>query len=279
VADALSRTPFAENPEQCGSIMEETKENIGIKEMLWESIIACGISKKEEQERTATVKLKKKEKLQAKKWFELLDKMDSPIDTPFIEMAEMQAKDKSLEGCINKGVNDKEGKVWMIKDECLFHIRTNRKFKKKSLQLVVPSCLREKIMKAHHDDMLGGHCGYLKTLNKVSQWYWWPKMKRDVKEWVQTCMVCQTHSRNYGPKIGKLAPVTAQYPFQILGMDILGSLPTTKRGNRSIILFTDYYTKWVEAYAIPNEEAITIANKMIKGIICRHGAPILHHFR
>jgi hypothetical protein len=56
-------------------------------------------------------------------------------------------------------------------------------------------------------------------------------------------------------------------------MDILTSLPETKRGNRSIILFTDYYTKWVEAYAMPNEETLTVADRLIKGVICRHGAP------
>ena len=33
-------------------------------------------------------------------------------------------------------------------------------------------------MKAHHDDLLGGHCGYLKTLNKILQWYWWPKIRK-----------------------------------------------------------------------------------------------------
>ena len=98
-------------------------------------------------------------------------------------------------------------------------------------------------------------------------------MRNDIKEWVQTCSVCQTHSRDYGPKIGKLAPITAQYPFQIIGMDIVTSFPITERGNRSIIVFTDYYTKWVEAFAIPNEETITIACAFIKGIICRHGAP------
>jgi hypothetical protein len=94
----------------------------------------------------------------------MLDKMDDPISTPFLEMAEMQAKDKTLEGCINNGITDKEGKLWVIKDQCLFHIRTNRKSKKKTMQLVILTCLREEIMKTHHDNILGGHCGYLKMV-------------------------------------------------------------------------------------------------------------------
>jgi len=39
--------------------------------------------------------------------------------------------------------------------------------------------------------------------------------------------------------VGKLAPITAEYPFHILGMDILTGLPLTKRNNRSIVLFID----------------------------------------
>jgi len=75
-------------------------------------------------------------------------------------------------------------------------------------------------------------------------------MKRDIKEWVQTCTVCPTHLRNFRPKVGKLVPIIVKYPFHILGMYNLIGLPLTKRNNRSIVLFMDYYTKWVEVYAI-----------------------------
>ena len=39
------------------SITEETKETIQIEELLWKSIITCGIFQKEEQVRTFTTKL------------------------------------------------------------------------------------------------------------------------------------------------------------------------------------------------------------------------------
>ena len=56
-------------------------------------------------------------------------------------------------------------------------------------------------------------------------------------------------------------------------MDIMTCLPSTNRGNKFILVFTDYYTKWVEAFPIPDEIARTVAIKLIKGILCRHGAP------
>ena len=285
VADALSRNPIAGFNDQCNVVMDDQQVfsglfpvdgEIGISpmELLCAGLSTDPVDNREERRRT-TESLRQKELQMAREYLNKVENMNDPYNLPFLELAKLQAQDETLEPCIRKAVDNHESTTWLLKDECLLHIRKHRRSKKKDIQLVLPKCLREGVMKAHHDELLGGHCGYHKTLNKVNKWYWWPKMKEDIKEWVNTCPVCQTHSRNFGPKVGKLAPVTAQHPFHILGMDILTSLPVTARGNRSIILFTDYYTKWVEAYAMPNEEAITVATRFIKGVLCRHGAPVI----
>ena len=86
-------------------------------------------------------------------------------------MAEMQTIDKTLKKYISNSVKDKKGKFWIIKDQCLFYVKTNKKSKKKSLQLMVPKYLKEQVMKAHHDNLLSNHCGYVKTMSKITQWY------------------------------------------------------------------------------------------------------------
>ena len=68
-------------------------------------------------------------------------------------------------------------------------------------------------------------------------------MAKDIKEWVQHCSVCQTHTRNYEPKVGRLHPIIATRPFEIVEMDILTDLSVTNRGNKAIVIFTDYFTK------------------------------------
>ena len=50
-------------------------------------------------------------------------------------------------------------------------------------------------------------------------------------------------------------------------------LPLTESGNRYVVVFQDYLTKWVEAFAVPNQTAGTIAKLLVEEIVCRHGAP------
>ena len=61
--------------------------------------------------------------------------------------------------------------------------------------------------------------------------------------------------------------------MQICAVDILGPLPKTKSGNRYILVLGDYFTRWMEAYAIPNQEAITVAQKLVDECFCRFSVP------
>ena len=53
----------------------------------------------------------------------------------------------------------------------------------------------------------------------------------------------------------------------------MGPMPTTESGNKYILVVGDYFTKWKEAFAIPNQEAKTVAEKLVKEVISRYGAP------
>ena len=46
-------------------------------------------------------------------------------------------------------------------------------------------------------------------------------------------------------------------------MDILGPLPQTPRGNKLILVVTDYFTKCTESFAISVQEATTVAAKLV----------------
>ena len=55
----------------------------------------------------------------------------------------------------------------------------------------------------------------------------------------------------------------AQYntgsPMECITIDVLGPPPITETGNKYILIVTDYFTKWVEAYPMPYQETTTVA--------------------
>ena len=61
-------------------------------------------------------------------------------------------------------------------------------------------------------------------------------------------------------------------PFHLMGVDVL-QLPVTEAGNKYVVVFADYLTKWVEAFAVKDQSAQTIAHLLVEEIFCRHGAP------
>ncbi|CAB4421453.1 unnamed protein product [Rhizophagus irregularis] len=62
-------------------------------------------------------------------------------------------------------------------------------------------------------------------------------------------------------------------PFDRIGIDIVGPLPTTKKGNKYIVVATEYLTKWPEARALPDAKASSVVSFFYEDIICRHGCP------
>ncbi|GJW65964.1 ty3-gypsy retrotransposon protein, partial [Tanacetum coccineum] len=60
-------------------------------------------------------------------------------------------------------------------------------------RMVIPDVpdLRHKLLHEAHATPVGGHGGFLKTLKRLSAQYFWPKMKQDVRNFVQQCLTCQ----------------------------------------------------------------------------------------
>jgi hypothetical protein len=62
-------------------------------------------------------------------------------------------------------------------------------------------------------------------------------------------------------------------PFYQIGIDFVGPLKKTKRGNKYIIVAVDYFTKWPEARAVKEATAKETVEFIMEEIICRHGCP------
>src|SRR5205823_2423980 len=67
--------------------------------------------------------------------------------------------------------------------------------------------------------------------------------------------------------------IEAKEPFYMVGINFVGPLPITEKGNKYIIVAMDYFTKWPEAKAVKEATAKEVSTFILEEIICRHGCP------
>ena len=142
-------------------------------------------------------------------------------------------------------------------------------------RLVVPRVAVKEVTQRVHQDI--GHGGQRKTEAAIRQRYWWPLIHQDVLECCRTCDVCQ-HAKTTNPTPrAPLMPLAVEGPNHRVGVDIIGPMPITRRGNRYILVMIDYFTKWCEAIPITQQETKTVATAIVDEWICRYGVPVYIH--
>ena len=150
-----------------------------------------------------------------------------------------------------------------IHDDLLCRIWYEGK-KPEKYQIIIPKDLRETVLQYCHDSVIGGHFGVRKTLEKVRQKYYLAGLYTYIEQYVRSCDIC---SRRKAPPRTKRCPMTltgSGYPMERIATDILGPLPETDKGNRYILVISDCFTKWVEAFPIADQRTETVANCLVE---------------
>jgi hypothetical protein len=144
-------------------------------------------------------------------------------------------------------------------------------------QLVLPKCMRKEVFKQLHASRTAGHLGAGKVVPKVRQRFWWHHLKSDIENWCRQCEVCQRIKHPQRKGRAPMQRYTAGETMQRMAIYILGPLPVSSAGNRYILVASDYFTKWTEVFALPNQEASTIADVLARFMFCRFGIPTELH--
>nr|GFA57435.1 reverse transcriptase domain-containing protein [Tanacetum cinerariifolium] len=121
---------------------------------------------------------------------------------------------------------------------------------------------------ACHNGPTGGHHGLNYTAKKVfDSGFYWPVIYRDAHDLVKSCDACQRQ--------GKISqrdemPQNSIHVCDIF--DVYGGPFSSSRGNKYILVAVDYSSEWVEAKALPTNDAQFVC-KFLKSLFARFGTP------
>ncbi|GKF53232.1 reverse transcriptase domain-containing protein [Tanacetum coccineum] len=96
------------------------------------------------------------------------------------------------------------------------------------------------------------------------------KAKVDVIS-VPTCDACQRQGKISQRDEMPQNAIQVCEIFDVWGIDFMGPFPSS-RGNKYILVAVDYLSKWVEAKALPTNDARVVV-KFLKSLFSRFGAP------
>jgi hypothetical protein len=144
-----------------------------------------------------------------------------------------------------------------------------RKAKGKQPKLVVPQSLIQDVIAENHNPIFVGHPGSKRTLELISLKYWWRKMRPGIEEYIRRCDKCQTRKgkHEFGAPLEEVENPSGH--FQVTSMDITGAYSVTPRKNKYLLTFIDNFTKYVEAFPIPDVSAESYARIYATKIIAR----------
>ncbi|GKA54334.1 reverse transcriptase domain-containing protein, partial [Tanacetum coccineum] len=111
------------------------------------------------------------------------------------------------------------------------------------------------ILKACHEGPTGGHHGANLIAKKVfDAGFFWPTIYQDAHTMIKSCDTCQRQSKISQRDEMPQHAIQVCEIFDVWGIDFMGQFPSS-RGNKYILVAVDYLSKWVEAKALPTNDA------------------------
>ena len=137
--------------------------------------------------------------------------------------------------------------------------------------VVVPETMREDVLHACHGAASAGHPGRKRTQERVSSTYFWFRMSRDIRRFVEECIPCARNSlegrKARFPCVGNQAGL----PMEKVHMDFVGPLPRTPDGNEFILVMLDSFTRWIECIPLACQTAEATAQAAVNELFSRMG--------
>ena len=144
-------------------------------------------------------------------------------------------------------------------------------------RVIVPrdSALRAKLVLEAYEPPFCGHFNARRTLEIVSQSFWWPEIRSDVDRIVRTCDVCQrVQARRRGDE-APMEVIVAEGPWQVVTIDFLsGFVPSVPGGWQGCVVVCDRFSRMMHVKECNTHlTAKEAAALFIQLVVRAHGVP------
>ncbi|XP_042950090.1 uncharacterized protein LOC122282205 [Carya illinoinensis] len=150
-----------------------------------------------------------------------------------------------------KGAYETDAHVKNLLQNCLdgkmgpkYSVREGLLLYKNRLYIPDQMEFKNKLLELTHSSPWGGHSGYDKSAHRMRRDFYWPGMKRDLKQFTRACDLCQrVKADNFLPN-GLLQPLPIpSQPWTQISMDFIEGLPNS-HGYNSLWVVVDRLTKY-----------------------------------
>jgi len=135
----------------------------------------------------------------------------------------------------------------------------------------LPVSLISQVIAIFHDEKLAGHLGIRKTYLRIEERVYWEGMRKDVTEYVRSCIKCQeSFLLPIPPSLG--TSMVPEYPWKVLTIDLMGPYPKGTNQNQYLFVVVESFTKFVEMFLLRKATSGTVIQKLWT-LCCRWGFP------
>ena len=144
---------------------------------------------------------------------------------------------------------------------------------------IIPRAYQRRAIDGCHWD--ASHQGQNHIISLVAEWFWWPNMPSEVRNWVKNCQKCIKHEFNSSKE--PLQPIIATAPLDIVHIDFT-SIRVSRDDNLHttptivpVLVITNHFTRHSMAFVTKDQKASMVAKKIYENYICIFGAPAKLH--
>lgn len=129
-------------------------------------------------------------------------------------------------------------------------------------RVIIPTKFQDKLLQELHSS----HMGMAKMKSTARSYFWWPKLDKDIEDYIRNCKVCACNRPE--PRKAPLKPWSkAGKAYERVHADFLGPF-----ANKMMLVITDAYSKWPEVFIMNGTEADVTVRKF-RECFARFGIP------